>query len=133
MVTLYEKRGKRYHPALERDVWSSDSWTPGCHLVVCKPGTRSIRYNIEPDDAAFYAAQTIEADALARIIQEVSGAQISPEPTTEAQIEAWNTLKASFNGGPFYVNYESSLAIARQFLQRLNTIYKERIQNDSQE
>jgi len=129
-TTLYEKRGRRYYPVLEKNSWASDSWSKGCHLVICKPGYKTFRYNIEPDDAAFFAAQTLEADVLARIIQEESRAKISPEPLTQRQIDAWDELKDSFDGGPFYVNYESSLAIARQFLQRLKTLYGEGLQND---
>jgi len=101
--------------------------------VICEPGYKTFRYNIEPDDAAFFAAQTIEADVLARIIQEESRAKLSPEPLTQEQVEAWDALKDSFNGGPFYVSYESSLSIARQFLLRLRSIYRERDQNDSEE
>jgi hypothetical protein len=132
-TTLYEKRGRRYYPVLEKNTWDSDTWTKGCHLVICEPGYKTFRYNIEPDDAAFFAAQTIEADVLARIIQEESRAKLSPEPLTQEQVEAWDALKDSFNGGPFYVSYESSLSIARQFLLRLRSIYRERDQNDSEE
>lgn len=132
-TTLYEKRGRRYYPILEKNSWSSDSWPKGCHLVICEPGHRTFRYNVEPDDAAFLAAQTIEADVLARIIQEESRANLSPEPITQEQINAWNALRDSFDGGPFYVSYESSLSIARQFLLRLKSIYEERVQNDSEE
>lgn len=64
------------------------------------------------------------------MIQEESRAKISPEPLTQRQIAARNELKDSFDGGPFYVNYETALAIARQYLQRLKTLYGEGLQND---
>lgn len=126
MVTYYEKRGNRYHPVLEKDLWSGgDSWPEGCHLVVCKPGVRTSRYNIEPDDSAFIAAQTIQAEEIARLLVKASAAKLEPEPTTQEQRDAWEALKKSFGGGPFHVRYESALYIAREFLEKLRDIHKE--------
>lgn len=126
MVTYYEKRGNRYHPVLEKDLWSGgDTWPEGFHLVVCKPGIRTTRYNIEPDDSAFIAAQTIHAEEIARLLVKASEAKLDPEPTTQEQREAWTSLKNSFNGGPFYVRYESALYIAREFLGQLKNLHKE--------
>lgn len=119
-VTYYEKKGKRYIPVLEKNVWNGgDLYNEGCHLVVCKPGVRSTRYNIEPDDSAFLAAQMIYAEDLAKMIMEESAAKISPAPLTPEQKEAWDALQKAFDGGPFYINYESSLGIARNFLLKL--------------
>lgn len=126
MVTYYEKRGNRYYPVLEKDMWSGgDTWPEGCHLVVCKPGVRTTRYNIEPDDSAFIAAQTIHAEEIARLLVKASAAKLEPEPTTQEQREAWDALKNSFNGGPFHVRYESALYVAREFLEKLRVTHKE--------
>lgn len=131
MVTYYEKRGKRYHPVLEKDMWSNgDSWNEGYHLVVCKPGVRTTRYNIEPDDAAFIAAQTVAGEEIARMIVEASAANLDPEPITQEQRDAWKALKDSFGGGPYLVRYESALFIARKFLENLRAKYGEAAPHD---
>jgi hypothetical protein len=125
--TLYEKRGNRYYPVLERDVWgASDVWAEGFHLVACRPGLKTIRYNIQPDNAAVIASMTIHADELSKMLMEAGKAELTaPEKITPEQLEAWKNLKEAFNGGPFYVNYESSLGIARKFLSYLENLEKE--------
>jgi hypothetical protein len=129
MVTYYEKRGNRYHPVLEKDLWSGgDTWSEGCHLVVCKPGVKTTRYNIEPDDTAFIAAQTIHAEKLANLLVKASEAKLSPDPTTQEQRDAWATLKNSFGGGPFYVRYESALFIVREFLNSVRNLQNEDVE-----
>jgi len=125
MVTYYEKRGKRYYPVLEKDIWGGDVWSEGCHLVICKPGIRSTRYNIEPDDAAFIAAQTIAAEQIAKLIVEASAAHPEKNPITQEQKDAWEKLKTSFGGGPYFLRYESAAFIARKFLEDLRNKYKE--------
>lgn len=126
MTTYYQKVGKRYKPVLEKEIWNSGSgetWNEGFHLVVCKPGSKSIRYNIEPDDSAFLAASFFHSEYLALFIQEAAKAEIStPAPITNEQKEAWEALKMAFDGGPFYVNYPSSIEIARKFLEKLKDI-----------
>ena len=120
MVTYYEKKGRRYVPILEKDVWSQgDTWNEGYHLVICKPGLRSTRYNIIPDDAAFIAAQSITAEKLASFILKASKANISPAPFTEEQKKAWESLSRAFDGGPYFVQYDSAIEIARNFLKML--------------
>jgi hypothetical protein len=127
MTTFYEKRGKRYYPVLENEPWnrSGDTWHEGCHLVVCKPGTKITRYKVEPAQAAFLAAQTIHAEVLANLLQKASKAKINPAPLTQEQKDAWDTLQKTFNGGPYQLSYESSIGIAREFLSYL----KEAIEN----
>ena len=120
MVTYYEKRGKRYYPVLEKDLWSGgDTWPVGCHLVVCKPGVKTTRYNVEPNDSAFHAALLIHGEEIARLLVKASEAKIDPDPVTPEQRNAWNALKDAFNGGPFQVRYESASYIARKFLESL--------------
>lgn len=123
MTTYYEKVGKRYRPILEKELWANgDVWNEGCHLVICRPGTRSIRYNIEPNDSAFLAASIFHAEYLAHFIHEASKAEISA-PITDEQKEAWEAMKKAFDGGPFYVNYPSAIEIARKFLAKLKDLH----------
>lgn len=119
MATYYEKRGRKYVPVLEKDVWSGDVWPAGFHLVVCKPGVRTTRYNIEPDDSAFIAAQMIHSEKLASLLIKASAAEINPEPITDEQKKAWEHMRKAYGGGPFFVRYESAIFIVRKFLEYL--------------
>jgi hypothetical protein len=118
--TLYEKRGGRYYPVLEKDVWSGgDLWERGCHLVICEPGTRSIKYRIEPNDAPILAAIHMTSNDLARMIQESSSLNIKSEPMSKEQIEAWNILQTSFGDKKYSIAWPSACEIATKFLELL--------------
>ena len=54
MTTLYEKRGRRYHPV--REEMHYNSFPSGAHLVIVNPGQKSVRYSIAPDHAALLVA-----------------------------------------------------------------------------
>ena len=54
MTTLYKKVGRRYRPVAEHEEW--DSYPEGAHLVVCRPGSRLSRFDIDPDRAGLLAA-----------------------------------------------------------------------------
>jgi hypothetical protein len=49
---------------------------------------------------------------------------------TQEQRDAWSAVKAAFDGGPFYVRYESANYIVREFLQSLKDIYQKEIPDD---
>jgi hypothetical protein len=54
MTTLYEKRGRRYHPVAE--MFSLDSLPIGIHLVTVQAGLQTVTYNVNPDHASLIAA-----------------------------------------------------------------------------
>jgi hypothetical protein len=126
MKTYYEKKGRRYFPVIEADVWGhSQIWTQGFHLIECRPGSKTVRYNVEPDHSAVLAAQMMHSDELAKLIVDASKAELSaPSQITPEQSAAWEALKASFGGGPFYVNYESARGIARKFMSYLQVAFE---------
>lgn len=121
MTTYYIKKGRRYVPILEKDPWRNgeDAWPEGCHLVVCKPGTKTTRFNVEPNDAAFVAAVNYYAEDLAAMIVEASKATMNPTPVTKEQIEAWENLKKTYDGVPCCLRFESAMFIAQKFLNVL--------------
>lgn len=120
MVTYYEKRGNRYYPILEKELWSSgDTWSEGCHLVVCKPGCRTVRYKVQPDDSAFLAAQTIHAEVLASMLVKAWSAKSDPPPLTQEQQDAWKAFQKTFDGGPYGITFESAVDVAKKFLNHL--------------
>jgi len=93
MTTYFIKKGRKYIPAREYDNEFNDSWPEGTHLTVCKPGSRSRRYNIEPAFAPMIAAGSYAEDRIAAII--VDKLTYTPEipPYTQEQKEAWDRMR----------------------------------------
>lgn len=116
MTTYYTKKGRRYVPVLEKDIWNGDVWPEGAHLVICKPGIKTTKYNIEPNDSAYIAACTLRTEKIAKMFIEASQAKCKPAPYTQEQKDAWEALQTAYNGGPYYVQYDSAVEMAEKFL-----------------
>jgi hypothetical protein len=58
----YEKRGRRYVPVMEHDYELMDAMPKGNHLIMCFPGGKSTRYNIDPALAPMIAAGRVAED-----------------------------------------------------------------------
>ncbi len=87
---FYRKVGRRYVPVREYDSNFVDSMPKGTHLVMCYPGGKSIRYNIDPDYAAMIAAGRAAEDAISRVIMKAQ--EMRPQNNTALtpeQHEAW--------------------------------------------
>jgi len=87
---FYRKVGNRYKPVSEYDANFVDSMRKGTHLVMCYPGGKSIRYNIDPDYAAMIAAGRAAEDAISRVIMKAQ--EMRPQNNTALtpqQHEAW--------------------------------------------
>jgi len=98
---FYEKRGRRYYPVWEYDQELMDAFPKGSHLVMCYPGGRSTRYNIEPNHAAMIAAARVAEEAICSAIVKASEMKPSRTPLTPGQIKAWNKLKKEFGDDMF--------------------------------
>jgi hypothetical protein len=66
---FYKKVGRRYKPVYEYDSEMLDALPKGTHIVMCYPGGKSIRYNIDPNYAAMIAAGRVAEDAITQSIQ----------------------------------------------------------------
>ena len=56
-------------PVSEYDTELLDAFPKGTHIVICYPGGKSTRYNIDPNYAAMIAAGRIAEDAITQSIQ----------------------------------------------------------------
>lgn len=101
--TFYEKRGRRYYPVHEYDQELLDSFPKGAHLVMCYPGGKSFRYNIDPNYAAMIAAGRVAEDAVTTAIVKSQECKPSKTPITEEQKKLWRELAKSFNQDDFPV------------------------------
>lgn len=110
MTTLYEKIGRRYKPAAERDEW--DAWPKGSHLVVVEPGIRMCRYNVEPDRAAVLAAVGGMRQAICDLVREKLRMRPRRPPVTLAQQAAWCRFQRAMGDDAYCVEYASVQEIA---------------------
>ena len=94
----YEKVGRRYKPVYEYDQTLMDSFPKGSHLVICYPGGKSIRYNIDPAYAPMIAAGRVAEDKISEVIRKATDLRpANKERTlTEEQIRCWKALSKAF-------------------------------------
>ena len=90
----YEKRGRRYVPVAEYDSELMDSFPKGNHLVMCYPGGKSRRYNIDPNYAAMIAAGRVAEDAICEKLSKASEIRPARRALTQQELDAWNNLIA---------------------------------------
>ena len=115
----YEKVGRRYVPVAEYDNEFMDSFTKGNHLVMCYPGGKSTRYNIDPNYAALIAASRVAEDAMCKAIHAASELRPKQTPITEGQRKAWRKLAKEFGDELATLNINCSRDIAEAGIKAL--------------
>ena len=106
---FYRKVGNKYVPVSEYDDRFSYSMREGHHLVMCVPGGKSTRYNIDPDFAAMIAAGYYAEDAISKAI--VRGQEMRPhqgEKLTPEQHEAWTKFVDVMGDRGRYIEWPSA-------------------------
>jgi hypothetical protein len=88
-TVFYKKVGRRYQPVSEYDSELCDAFPQGAHLVVTKPGSRSIQYRIDPNYAAMIAAGRYAQDAMADSIREATELRPHNHEMSEAEQAKW--------------------------------------------
>ena len=92
MTTYYEKRGRRYHPVLESDVYAS--FPKGHYLVSIHPGLASVTRTVEPDYAAVEHAMRDAADAMTEAMRKMCECKPpTRRPLTPKQKRGWEAYK----------------------------------------
>jgi hypothetical protein len=71
-----------------------DSLPKGTHLVMCYPGGRSTRFNVDPNYAAMIAAGRVAEDAICNAIHKASELKPARKAMTQEEIDAWENLVA---------------------------------------
>jgi hypothetical protein len=92
----YEKVGRRYVPVYEYDQTLMDAFPKGSHLVICYPGGKSTRYNIDPNYAAMIAAGRVAEDVISETIRKATDLRPKSAPLTKGQKAAWENLVKEF-------------------------------------
>ena len=99
-MILYEKRGRRYYPASETDVY--DGLPAGHWLVHVRPGSKSIHRELTPAFAELSAAASIARDAMMEAMHQ--RARMTGKPSgreaTERERRAWAAYCDVMGGAP---------------------------------
>lgn len=117
MTVFYKKVGRKYVPVSEYDSDLHDGFPEGSHLVVCRPGITTRKYNIDPNYAALIAASIIAHDAISSAI--VKASEPSPitspvtTPLTVKQRKAWEKLRDEMGDGLGMIQHRSANDIAK--------------------
>lgn len=90
---FYEKVGDEYVPVKEFDLDFTNALPHGHHLIYCRPGLVSRKYNIDPNYAALIAASRIAEETIVKAILKASELRPAVEPYTKEEIEAWENFR----------------------------------------
>ena len=108
---FYEKVGRRYVPVSEYDSDLLDAYPKGSHLVICYPGGRSTRFNVDPALAPMIAAGRYAEEEIAAALVKASSMRPG-KPLTEEQHKIWQILCKSFGNDLYSVQWDSARDIA---------------------
>jgi hypothetical protein len=122
---FYEKVGRRYMPVKEYDGDLVSALPKGNHLIMCYPGGRSTRYNVDPDYAALSAASRVAQDVMAQALVKASEMRPKKKPLTPEQKQAWDNLKVAFGNDMYTLHVDSAHDVAQAGLDALQKIAKE--------
>jgi hypothetical protein len=122
---FYEKVGRRYVPVKEYDSDLVSALPKGNHLIMCYPGGRSTRYNIDPDYAALIAAGRLAQDVMAQALVKASEMRPKKKPLTPEQKQAWENMKVAFGDDMYTLHVDSAHDVAQAGLDALQKIAKE--------
>ena len=98
----------KYIPTHQYDEEFSHSMPEGCHLMVVKPGSKSLVYNVNPDLVTLMAAYKVIKDDFVTMLMKNSELKPKNSPLTDEQRVAWEALKDAF-GEELSILYGPSL------------------------
>jgi len=120
---FYEKRGKRYVPVAEYDNEWMDSYPKGAHLIICNPGVKVRKFNIDPNYAALIAASQLVEDVLAKALVKAGELRLQrkdrEQKLTPEQLAAWENLVKEFGESAKQLEWPSAREIAEEAMKVL--------------
>lgn len=120
---FYEKVGRKYVPVSEYDNEWIDSFPKGNHLIMCYPGGKSRRYNVDPMYAPMIAAGRVAEDVLASALVKAGEIRMQRKDRerqlTPKQKKAWETLVKEFGDSAKQLEWSSAREVAEEGLKAL--------------
>lgn len=118
-TVFYKKVGRRYVPSHVYDPELLDSFPEGAHLVMCYPGGKSRKFNIDPALAPMIAAGQVAGDAMVNALIKASEMR-PPRLAMSAQMqEAWENLISTWGDDARMLHYDSAATIAEAGMRAL--------------
>jgi hypothetical protein len=115
----YEKRGRRYVPVMEHDYELMDAMPRGNHLIMCYPGGRSTRYNIDPALAPMIAAGRVAEDRMSEAVRKASEMRPRRKELTHDQQRAWQRLNRALGDDVYTIEIACARDIAEAGLKAM--------------
>jgi hypothetical protein len=115
----YEKVGRRYQPVMEHDYELMDAMPRGNHLIMCYPGGRSTRYNIDPALAPMIAAGRVAEDRMSEAVRKASEMRPRRKELTHDQQRAWQRLNRALGDDIYTIEVASARDIAEAGLKAM--------------
>jgi hypothetical protein len=97
---------------LENDNEFYDALPYGNHLIMCYPGGRSTRYNVNPALAPMIAAGRVAEDRMSEAVRKASEMRPRRHPLTEKQQKAWANLNRALGDDVYTIEVASAREIA---------------------
>jgi hypothetical protein len=129
--TYYVKEGKRYVPVAEYDSDLSDSFPSGAHLVMCYPGGKLRKFNIDPNHAALIAASKTAHDRMINAVLEASKLRPTKTALTLEQGLAWKNLAQALGQDSCTLQTNNATDIAQAGINALIEEADKLMQNDA--
>lgn len=121
---FYKKEGRKYVPVYEYDQTLMDAFPKGSHLIICYPGGKSIRYNIDPNYAAMIAAGRLAEDTISSALMRASELRMQrgdrERELTSEQRAAWEHLVEVFGDSAKALEWPSAREIAEQAVKTMS-------------
>jgi len=117
----YEKRGRKYVPVMEYDEYLMDGLPYGNHMIMCYPGGRSTRYNIDPALAPMIAAGRVAEDWMSEAVRDASAMRPRQHPLTQKQQQAWQRLNKALGDDIYTIEIASAREIVDAGIKAMQT------------
>ena len=116
--TLYEKIGRKYKPVQEYDSRVMDSLPAGFHLIFVQPGSKSYKFNVEPDNVELMAAARVMEEGMLTALQDESVFKPTKKLTSK-QLEAYEAFNKAMGNSLYTLSRSSAWDIVQAGLKVL--------------
>jgi hypothetical protein len=104
---------------MEYDDKLMDAMPRGNHLIMCYPGGRSTRYNIDPALAPMIAAGRVAEDRMSEAVRKASEMRPRRKELTHDQQRAWQRLNRALGDDVYTLEIASARDIAEAGLKAM--------------
>jgi hypothetical protein len=104
---------------MEHDYELMDAMPRGNHLIMCYPGGRSTRYNIDPALAPMIAAGRVAEDRMSEAVRKASEMRPRRKELTHDQQRAWQRLNRALGDDVYTIEIACARDIADAGLKAL--------------